>query len=338
MNDQKRPGLGSYLRDEREKRGLSIEQVASATKINIKLLHSLEDDQYSQLPALPFLKGFIASYCKILNLSSESLLTEYQEYLQVRSQERPNKDSGHKGYAFEDPHREKNRWVLWGTLASFILVGGITLYFLKPRIKLNRNPKIEEIKKEEEAQPVAAQPTPPTSSTPSETSVQPATTPAVSPPVAAQTAPEKTAPAPVSAPTPPPTTTPPVVQEVAADENKNKESDPLFTGRNLKPNEVKTKVLMKAKESVTIRYQVDKMRPMQFVLKKDLMIAFKAKERVIIQTTNASALLVKGAKSEYVPIETMQNRTKRASGTTWAYPSQAIENIGEPFSGLPPLP
>lgn len=334
MNDQKRPGLGSYLRDEREKRGLSIEQVASATKINIKLLHALEDDQYSQLPALPFLKGFIASYCKILNLSADQLLVEYQEYLQVRSQERPNKDTGHKGYAFEDPSKEKNRWVLWGTLAGFILVGGITLYFLKPRIKLNQNPKLEEIKKEE---PVAALPVAPT-----ETSPAPATPPPAATPVAAQ--PTTPAPTPTPAPVTPPPAAPAKVAaapslppEPPSTAKTDTENDPLNTGRNLKPEEVKTKVLMKAKESVTIRYQVDHLKPMQFVLKKDLMIAFKAKERVLLQTANSTNLLVKSG-NEYVPIETTKNSVKHGSGTTWGYPRQVLEKIGEPFNGFSALP
>ena len=62
------PSLGQYLRQERERRGITIEQVASATKIGIKTLHALEEDRYSELPARPFIRGFVTSYARFIGL------------------------------------------------------------------------------------------------------------------------------------------------------------------------------------------------------------------------------------------------------------------------------
>ena len=60
MADPTTSSLGEFLRLERERRGITIEQVASATKVSVRLLHSLEADQYSELPAKPFVRGFVA--------------------------------------------------------------------------------------------------------------------------------------------------------------------------------------------------------------------------------------------------------------------------------------
>ena len=42
MNPESSQTLGEFLRQERERRGMTIEQVASATKINVRMLHALE--------------------------------------------------------------------------------------------------------------------------------------------------------------------------------------------------------------------------------------------------------------------------------------------------------
>ena len=45
--------LGSYLRQERERQQVSLQEIAAATKIQLKFLEALEHDAYDQLPALP---------------------------------------------------------------------------------------------------------------------------------------------------------------------------------------------------------------------------------------------------------------------------------------------
>jgi len=46
--------LGSYLRQERERQQVSLQEIAAATKIQLKFLEALEHDAYDQLPAPPF--------------------------------------------------------------------------------------------------------------------------------------------------------------------------------------------------------------------------------------------------------------------------------------------
>src|SRR5262245_34263106 len=85
METKPHPGLGEYLRSEREKRNITIEQVASATKISLKLLHSLENDNYDALPAKPFVRGFVTSYVRYVGLDYREVLARFEPYLEEKS-------------------------------------------------------------------------------------------------------------------------------------------------------------------------------------------------------------------------------------------------------------
>lgn len=60
--------LGTYLRKEREKQGLSLEDVAARTKIHIKKLYAIEEGNRDALPAKVFCVGLIKSYARELKV------------------------------------------------------------------------------------------------------------------------------------------------------------------------------------------------------------------------------------------------------------------------------
>ncbi|WP_300709841.1 helix-turn-helix domain-containing protein, partial [uncultured Desulfovibrio sp.] len=61
--------LGAALRAERERRGLSIEDVANTLKIGGRHLRALEDADLSSLPHVAYTRGFIRAYAGFLGLS-----------------------------------------------------------------------------------------------------------------------------------------------------------------------------------------------------------------------------------------------------------------------------
>ena len=65
--------LGAALRALREKRGLSIEDVANHLKIGARLLRALEEGDASSLPHLAYAKGFIRSYSSYLGMAAEEV-------------------------------------------------------------------------------------------------------------------------------------------------------------------------------------------------------------------------------------------------------------------------
>jgi len=66
--------LGSYLREEREKQGKTLKQIAEKTCISRTTLHALEDDREDQLPPASYLRGFLKLYALELGLNTEELL------------------------------------------------------------------------------------------------------------------------------------------------------------------------------------------------------------------------------------------------------------------------
>ena len=69
--------VGERLRREREMRGVSLDDIAEATKIGTRLLRALEEEHFDLLPGGIFNKGFVRAYAKYLGLSEDELVADY---------------------------------------------------------------------------------------------------------------------------------------------------------------------------------------------------------------------------------------------------------------------
>ena len=78
--------LGQELRRERELRGISLNEISDSTKIGIRYLRALENDNLEILPGRFFTKGIIRAYAKYLGLDEESVLNKYYEDILLREQ------------------------------------------------------------------------------------------------------------------------------------------------------------------------------------------------------------------------------------------------------------
>ncbi len=70
--------LGTYLRQERERQQVALQDVAESTKIQRKFLEALEHDAYDQLPAEPFVMGFLRAYAQYMALDPAMVLAAYR--------------------------------------------------------------------------------------------------------------------------------------------------------------------------------------------------------------------------------------------------------------------
>ena len=66
--------LGKTLREARERNGLSIADMAHQIKFAPRQIEALEADDFQYLPEMTFLRGFVRSYAKTLNLDVQPLL------------------------------------------------------------------------------------------------------------------------------------------------------------------------------------------------------------------------------------------------------------------------
>ncbi len=73
--------LGHILREARETKGFSLEDVQEEIRINAKYLKSLEDGDYSALPTPVHVRGFLRNYARFLGLDPKPLLDRYESNL-----------------------------------------------------------------------------------------------------------------------------------------------------------------------------------------------------------------------------------------------------------------
>lgn len=121
--------FGERLRREREMRGISLDEIATATKISARNLKALEDEKFSQLPGGIFNKGFVRAYAKFLGIDEEQMVAEYaaasQEFESVREQKFRSDLSK---VEFRRPDDEEQREISlqpksqWGTIAVIVLI------------------------------------------------------------------------------------------------------------------------------------------------------------------------------------------------------------------------
>ncbi len=69
--------LGSYLREHREKMGASLKDVTDATRISPPVLKAIEEDDYDNMPAEAFCRGFYSMYAKFLGLDPEEIVARF---------------------------------------------------------------------------------------------------------------------------------------------------------------------------------------------------------------------------------------------------------------------
>jgi cytoskeleton protein RodZ len=71
--------VGELLAKERKAKGLSIEEISEATKIQPKFIHALEQENFKYFSAPVYLKGFLRTYAQHLGLEVEEILSSYKE-------------------------------------------------------------------------------------------------------------------------------------------------------------------------------------------------------------------------------------------------------------------
>lgn len=84
--------VGQILKESREGRFYTLEEVEKATKIRKELLVALEADDYNKLPPSTFVQGFIKNYAQFLGLSQDKLLAIFR---------REFADKRHRPYVME---------------------------------------------------------------------------------------------------------------------------------------------------------------------------------------------------------------------------------------------
>jgi len=148
------PSFGQKLKQEREKRNITLEQISVSTKIGIRMLQALEEDKFNQLPGGIFNKGFVRAYSRFLGLDEDQTIADYlqasgdalpastetashgegsRENAEHENVTRENKDRDDKVSSLEASADAPPRQVPWGVFAGALLVVALALSFWSHR-------------------------------------------------------------------------------------------------------------------------------------------------------------------------------------------------------------
>jgi len=71
---------GGQLRKAREQAQLTVAVVADELKLTVAYIEALEDDHFEDLPAEPFVLGYLRAYARLLGLDAQQLVESYHDY------------------------------------------------------------------------------------------------------------------------------------------------------------------------------------------------------------------------------------------------------------------
>lgn len=123
---EQRPNTpGARLRAAREAQGLSIQDVATRTRIAQRQLEAIERDDYAALPGIPYAVGFARAYARAIDVDEVAIAADVRNAVH-------NSELGSNRYeAFEpaDPARVPSRALAWTAAAIVvILVAGFAVW------------------------------------------------------------------------------------------------------------------------------------------------------------------------------------------------------------------
>jgi cytoskeleton protein RodZ len=274
------PTFGENLRREREMRGISLEEISAATKISIRFLQALENDDFASVPGGIFIRGFIRAYAGYLGLDQEQVMAEYQSVAQSENFELSRLSSANR------PARKPGRRiaVLPLVVAVALLISGYALFRYSHRVALAPTP--------------APSPAPPAAAAPAHDQSG-APTPSTAPPNAAAPGTSSANPREGAASPEPQTATPPsstgLNPAAVSLEDRTKPAAPLATtgaAENAPVPQEGLVLQLAATEPVWVSVEADGKTILQRVVRPNDVTSLRAKEYFDVTAGNAQGLIL----------------------------------------------
>jgi len=119
LDETEVPSAGEQLRAAREAKGLSLEEIASQTRIPRRHLESLEQSDWSKLPAPTYTIGFAKSFATAVGIDRVEIGDKLRAEM---GGTRPEYTVASEVFEPADPARTMPKWLVLGALAAIILV------------------------------------------------------------------------------------------------------------------------------------------------------------------------------------------------------------------------
>ena len=119
--------FGQELREQRERQGIALDDVAVATRVSLRHLHALEEERFRELPGGVFNRGIVRSYCLHCGLNPEETLQSFNTALRSAGIEPEAKEDDWVEFAeavrrSRKTEESRNRWRWLGVIGILTAV------------------------------------------------------------------------------------------------------------------------------------------------------------------------------------------------------------------------
>lgn len=293
MTDNSVKSFGRYLKSVRLEKGISLDEIAAATRISGETLLSIEDEDHEKLPAAVFIKGFIRSYAKKVGADGELAVHRFEASLAT-----------FEATALQQSERMRSQQVFWPRLAiglfllAAIVLGSIYALSIGKIDSQEQPPETSpgaSLQAPPAAPPSAPHAAPLPESTPAEKSdvdIAPTPPAAVPSPPAEMPSPAPEIPSPVSVPLSP----------AAAPEPPLAGAPPDETPPSVVPDDMKQRLLIDTVEETWLKVIIDGMRTREYMLKPGDRLQLEAQKGFNLLIGNAAGIAMQ-LNGKTVPVD-----------------------------------
>ncbi|WP_322743107.1 helix-turn-helix domain-containing protein [Priestia megaterium] len=119
--------LGQRLRQERESKGLSLEDLQKLTKIQKRYLLGIEEGNYEVMPGKFYVRAFIKQYCEAIGLDTDAIFEEYKSDIpSTQTEDMPQQLSRVRSRK-EIPQHTKGVTKAYDYLPTVLVVAGVVV-------------------------------------------------------------------------------------------------------------------------------------------------------------------------------------------------------------------
>ncbi len=118
--------FGGDLRRERELREVTLQEISEATKISMKFLHAIEENQFAVLPGGVFNVGFIRAYAKYIGVDDDEMVNNYLFHMQqLQTENGEEAELGHLAGSVTQVKKSTGRIAVWISVAVVIVAAAV---------------------------------------------------------------------------------------------------------------------------------------------------------------------------------------------------------------------
>jgi cytoskeletal protein RodZ len=114
--------LGQQLKQSREEKGISLQEIAESTHISIRFLQAIENDAYDVLPGGVFNRAFVRKFARQVGFDEEQAVNLYQEQWQEQGGE---PERGYQLGIDESEFRQSSGNGVLLTFVALIVIGSL---------------------------------------------------------------------------------------------------------------------------------------------------------------------------------------------------------------------